>query len=228
MIDFGFYNMDCMEGMKKFPNIFFDLAICDPPYGGVTRGGYMSNTSSVLARNKDYHLSLWDMDKPDEKYFSELKRVSKNQIIWGGNYFASLLSDSQGWIVWDKENGENHFADAELAWTSFDKATRIFRFRWQGMLQGDMKHKEIRFHPSQKPVALYKWLLNRYAAEGDIILDTHVGSGSSLIACHNTNHKYVGFEIDETYYKLAKERIDRETAQMNIFDFIGEKDDWKS
>ena len=220
MLDFGFYNMDCMEGMKEFPDKYFDLAIVDPPYGGVTKGGYMSNTSSVLAKNKDYHLSLWDMDKPDEKYFTELRRVSKNQIIWGGNYFASLLSDSQGWIVWDKENGENHFADAELAWTSFDKATRIFRFRWQGMLQGDMKHKEIRCHPSQKPVALYKWLLNRYAAEGDIILDTHVGSGSSLIACHNTNHKYVGFEIDETYYKLAKERLDRETAQMNIFDFI--------
>ena len=223
MLDFGFYLMDCMEGMKKFPDDFFDLAICDPPYGGVTRGGYMSNTSSVLARNKDYHLSLWDMDKPDEKYFTELRRVSKNQIIWGGNYFASLLSDSQGWIVWDKENGENHFADAELAWTSFDKATRIFRFRWQGMLQGDMKHKEIRIHPTQKPVALYKWLISNFAKEGDIILDTHVGSGSSLIACHNTNHKYVGFEIDETYYRLAKERIDKETAQMNIFDFIGEK-----
>lgn len=220
MLDFGFYNMDCMDGMKEFPDKYFDLAIVDPPYGGVTKGGYMSNTSSVLAKNKDYCLSLWDMDKPDEKYFTELRRVSKNQIIWGGNYFASLLSDSQGWIVWDKENGENHFADAELAWTSFDKATRIFRFRWQGMLQGDMKHKEMRIHPTQKPIALYEWILNRYVQGNDIILDTHVGSASSLIACRKNGHKYVGFEIDKVYYEAAKSRLDAEESQMNIFDFI--------
>lgn len=189
----------------------------------LVRGGYMSNNSSVLAKNKDYHLSLWEMERPQKDYFAELRRVSKHQIIWGGNYFANLLPNSQCWIVWDKENGENDFADAELAWTSFDKATRIFRFRWQGMLQGDMKHKEVRIHPSQKPVALYKWILNKFSKAGDIILDTHVGSGSSLIACHNTNHRYVGFELDKTYYELAKERINRETAQMNIFDFIGDK-----
>ena len=219
MRDFGFYNLDCMQGMKEFPEKYFDLAICDPPYGGVTQGGYMSNphTCDILASNKNYHLSIWSNGKPDKTYFDELKRVSKNQIIWGGNYYASMLPDSQCWIVWDKENGENNFADAELAWTSFNTAVRVFRFRWQGMLQGDMKNKESRIHPTQKPVKLYEWLLNKYAKPGDTILDTHVGSGSSLIACYNTNHKYVGFEIDETYYKQAKERIERETAQMNIF-----------
>lgn len=229
MLDFGFYLMDCMEGMKEFPDKYFDLAIVDPVYGGVTRGGYMTHNKGQrigtgVANQKGYHDGLWQQKKTGEEYFKELQRVSKNQIIWGGNYFADNLPSSQGWIIWDKQHPEGlGFADCEMAWTSFDKATRIFRFMWNGMLQGDMKHKEIRIHPTQKPVALYKWLISNFAKEGDIILDTHVGSGSSLIACHNTNHKYVGFEIDETYYKLAKERIDRETAQMNIFDFIGEK-----
>ena len=148
-------------------------------------------------------------------------RVSKNQIIWGGNYFAENLPSSQGWIVWDKQHPEGiTFADAELAWTSFDKAIRTFRFMWNGMLQGDMKNKEHKIHPTQKPVALYEWLISKFAKEGDIILDTHVGSASSLIACHRTRHKYVGFEIDETYYNDAKKRLEAETAQATIFDFM--------
>lgn len=175
----------------------------------------------VAKRRNNYHLSLWKLDKPTQDYFAELQRVSKNQVIWGGNYFASMLQDSQCWIVWDKEKPEGvTWADCELAWTSFDQATKMYRFAWNGMIQGDMKNKEQKIHPTQKPVALYEWLIAKFANPGDIILDTHVGSASSLIACHNTNHKYVGFEIDETYYKLAKERIERETAQMNIFDFI--------
>ena len=172
-----------------------------------------------MAKNRnDYHLSLWQCGKPTAEYFDELQRVSKNQIIWGGNYFASMLPDSQCWIVWDKEKPDGvSFADCELAWTSFDLASRIYHFAWNGMIQGDMKNKEYKIHPTQKPVKLYEWLLNKYAKPGDTILDSHVGSGSSLIACYNTNHKYVGFEIDETYYKLAKERIERETAQMNFW-----------
>ena len=220
MLDFGLHNLDCMEGMKQFPDNYFSLAICDPPYGGVTQGGYMQNTSSVLAKNKKYHVALWEQNKPDLEYFKELRRVSRNQIIWGGNYFADMLPSSQCWIVWDKENGENHFADCELAWTSFNSAVRIFRFKWQGMLQGNMKSKENRIHPSQKPVALYEWLLNKYAKDGDTILDTHVGSASSLVACHRTRHKFVGFEIDKTYFDLAQKRLDEEMAQMDIFDFI--------
>lgn len=121
--------------------------------------------------------------------------------------------------MWDKDNGENDFADCELAWTSFDSAVRRLKYRWAGMLQENMKSKEFRIHPTQKPVALYEWLLSRYAKDGDVILDTHVGSASSLIACYNTNHKFVGFELDEHYYKLSKERLDREMAQLRLFDF---------
>ena len=222
MMNYGFYNMDCMEGMKEFPDKFFDLAIVDPPYGGVTKGGYMSNSiTGGVASHPKYHLSLWDCDRPSKAYFDELFRVSKNQIIWGGNYYATLLFDSQCWIVWDKEKPDGvSYADVELAWTSFDRASKIFRFMWNGMLQGDMKHKEKKIHPTQKPVALYEWLLNKFSNPGDVILDTHVGSASSLIACHNTNHKFVGFELDETYYKSAKERFEQETAQMNFYDYM--------
>ena len=222
----SFINANCMDYLRQMPDKCVDLAITDPPYGeGVSKGGYMNKPRSndVLAKNKDYHLSLWSMARPTEEYFRELQRVSKNQIIWGGNYFADLLPPSQCWIVWDKDNGENDFADCELAWTSFNRAVRQFTFKWQGMLQGDMKNKESRCHPSQKPVALYKWLIENFAAEGDTILDTHVGSASSLIACRETGHKYIGFEIDETYYKLAKERLDRATAQVNIFDLLQPK-----
>ena len=147
-------------------------------------------------------------------------RVSKNQIIWGGNYYASLLPDSQCWIVWDKQKPEGvSYADCELAWTSFNLASRIFRFCWNGMLQGDMKNKEYKIHPTQKPVRLYEWLLDKFAGPDDIILDTHVGSASSLIACHNKGHKYVGFELDPEYFRMSKKRLDEETAQMNLFDF---------
>lgn len=215
--------MDCMEGMKQFPDKFFDLAIVDPPYGGVTQGGYAKNKmgGGVAKNRNDYHLFLWSCEKPDKSYFDELMRVSKNQIIWGGNYYASLLTDQQCWIVWDKDKPEGvSFADVELAWTSFNLASRIFHYSWNGMIQGDMKNKERKIHPTQKPVKLYEWLLNKYAKPGDIILDTHVGSASSLIACHNTHHKYVGFEIDPDYYRMAKKRLDDAEAQMNIFDYL--------
>lgn len=226
MLDFGFYNMDCMEGMKQFPDKYFDLAIVDPVYGDVTKGGYMkSNKGQYIgngcAKQKGYNSNLWQQEKTGKEYFDELLRVSKNQIVFGGNYFADSLPSSQCWIVWDKQHAvERSFADCELAYTSFNKASRIFRYMWDGMLQGDMKNKEFRIHPTQKPVALYEWILGKYANDGDIILDTHVGSGSSLIACYNTNHKYVGFEIDPDYYSKASERINNETAQYNIFNYL--------
>lgn len=222
-----FFQMDCMDALKQMPDKSIDLAICDPVYGDVTKGGYITNNvgqhiGTGKANQRGYHASLWQQKKTGSDYFKELLRVSKAQIIWGGNYFANDLPTSQGWIVWDKQHPEGvTFADCELAWTSFNVATRIFRFMWNGMLQGDMKNKEYRQHPSQKPVALYKWLLHKYANEGDIILDTHTGSGSSLIACHQMGYNYIGFEIDDVYYKKAKERLERETAQMTIFDFMG-------
>lgn len=220
MLSSGFYNMDCMEAMREFPDKFFDLAICDPPYGGVTQGGYMTNqVSGGIARNRnDYHLALWNQNKPAAEYFRELKRVSRNQIIWGGNYFTTLISaDSQCWLVWDKVKPPGvHYADVELAWTSFDQASKLFRFQWNGMLQGDMKNKEHKIHPTQKPVALYKWILSKFAQDGDKILDTHVGSASSLIACYDMGFDYWGFEIDEEYYRLASERLDEEMAQIRF------------
>lgn len=226
MLDFGFFNLDCMIGMKEFPDKFFDLAIVDPVFGDVTGGGYTTDKwdktehhyGKGAANQRAYHRAIWKQPKTPPEYFKELFRVSKNQIIWGANFFVESLPSSQGWIVWDKQKPEGiSFSDCELAFTSFNVGLRMFRYTWNGMIQGDMKHKEDRINPCQKPVKLYEWLLNRYAKPGDTILDTHVGSGSSLIACYNTNHKYVGFEIDETYYKLAKERIERETAQMNFW-----------
>lgn len=220
MLDFGYYNMDCMQGMKEFPDKYFDLAIVDPPYG-IGENGDKNHTRSKLAKAKNYKaFSGNDIEPPDKEYFDELFRVSKNQIIWGANHFIHLISyDSSCWIVWDKDN-TGDFADCELAWTSFNTAVRKFKYRWNGMLQENMKNKETRIHPTQKPIALYEWLLSRYAKDGDIILDTHVGSASSLIACYNTNHKFVGFELDKYYYNLSKKRLDTEMAQMRISDFI--------
>ena len=224
MLDFGYFNMDCMEGMKEFPDNYFDLAIVDPVYGGVTQGGYMKEQGGKkvgheLAERRIYHQSIWAQEKTPKEYFDELFRVSKNQVIWGGNYFIeSIAKDSQGWIVWDKKRNEGiGFADGELAWTSFNKALRIFRYKWDGMLQENMKDKEHRIHPTQKPVALYEWILRNYAKPGDIILDTHTGSGSSIIACKRLNFNFVAFEIAAEYYSISKERFENETAQMTLF-----------
>lgn len=230
MLDFGFYNMNCMDGMKQFPDKYFDLAIVDVPYG-IGEDGSKNHTrgkcafgSKAKALAKDYKAFAGnDLSAPDNEYFDELFRVSKNQIIFGANHFISKIPiDSHCWIVWDKDNGGTDFADCELAWTSFPTAVRKFKYRWNGMLQENMKNKEFRIHPTQKPVALYEWLIQKYAKPGDIILDTHVGSASSLIACHKTKHKFVGFELDEYYYNLANKRLKSEMDQMNIFDFLEE------
>lgn len=220
MLNYGFYNMDCMEGMKYFPDKYFELAIVDPPYGLHQSGG-KNKTRGRYAKAKDYKDYIGgDKEPPGKDYFRELFRISKNQIIWGANHFISRMPyDSHCWIVWDKENGDTNFADCELAWTSFPSAVRRYKYRWNGMLQENMANKEYRIHPNQKPVELYKWLLGRYANPGDKILDTHVGSASSLIACHQMGYDYVGFELDEHYYKLASERLAAETAQINLFDF---------
>lgn len=220
MLDFGFYNLDCMDGMREFPDAYFDLAIVDPPYGGVTRGGYMkTNNYAHNPYNKNnYDLTLWGQAAPGPEYFRELFRVSKNQIIWGGNYFVEQIAkNSQCWVIWDKEKPEGvSYADAEIAWTSFNRGIKIFHYMWNGMLQGDMKNKEVKIHPTQKPVKLYKWLLSNFANPGDLILDTHVGSASSLIACYEMGFKYVGFEISENYYRLARSRLEIAEQQLTI------------
>jgi site-specific DNA-methyltransferase (adenine-specific) len=211
-------NEDCMDVMARYPDKYFELAIVDPPYG-IRQDGHRENNRSKLAKSKVYHKALWDQPAPKEKYFSELLRVSQNQIIWGANHFISQMPyDSSCWIVWDKDNGENHFADCELAWTSFKTAVRKFWFTWNGMLQGDMKNKENRIHPTQKPVALYKWLLKNYAKQGDKILDTHVGSASSLIACEDMGFEYVGCELDKDYYEQSLDRLNKFLLQPQLFE----------
>ena len=166
-----------------------------------------------MGKVKDYGKKSWDDNRPSSQYFLELKRVSRNQIIWGGNYFTTYPSSC--WIVWDKDNSAD-FADCELAWTSFPTAVRKFKFRWNGMLQQDMKNKEERIHPTQKPVALYKWLLKNYAKEGDKILDTHGGSMSSAIACHQMGFDLTLCELDKDYYDAGVKRFREQTMQQSL------------
>jgi site-specific DNA-methyltransferase (adenine-specific) len=208
-----------MEYMATVPDKYFDLAIVDPVYGElVTQGGYMSNSSSVMAKNKEYHVSVWSQIKTSAEYFKGLFRISQNQVIWGGNYFIEEINKNRScWIVWDKDNGETHYADCELAWTSFNTAVRKFKFKWQGMLQENMKDKEDRIHPTQKPVQLYKWLLRNYAKPKFKIIDTHLGSGSSAIAAHDFGCDFVGCEIDKEYYDAAVKRFEIHKLQQKLF-----------
>lgn len=218
------YNMDCMEGMRKFPDKYFDLAIVDPPYGIGESGGRNHKRSNLAKATKYKAFHGHDKEPPTQEYFYELFRISKKQIIWGANHFIHLIPfDSSCWIVWDKQNDGSDFADCELAWTSFKSAVRKYAFRWNGMMQGDMKNKEVRIHPTQKPVALYSWLLNNYAKSGDKILDTHVGSASSLIACYELGFDYIGFEIDTDYFNEATKRLEDAKSQTRIFDYMTDR-----
>jgi len=213
-------NIDCMEYMKTLPDKAFDLAIVDPPYG-IGECGDRNASRGMRAVAKDYKaFAGGDAATPQSDYFDELQRVSKNQIIWGANHFIDampFMCNAPCWVVWDKDNGETDFADCELAWTSFRTAVRRFMFRWQGMLQGDMKNKESRIHPTQKPVQIYKWLLQNYAKQGDRILDTHLGSGSSAIAAHYGGFDFVGCELDTDYFNAASKRFEQATAQLAMF-----------
>ena len=212
------YNEDCLEGMKRLPDNYFDLAIVDPPYG-IGENGSRNHTRGKIAKSKNYKaFAGFDIEPPSNDYFKELFRVSKNQIIWGANHFISRMPfDSSCWIIWDKQNGETDFADCELAFTSFKSAARKFQFRWQGMLQGNMQNKENRIHPTQKPIALYNWLLENYAKQGDKILDTHLGSQSSRIAAYKKGFDFWGWEIDNDYFNQGNERFQKSIA-MPLFD----------
>lgn len=216
------YNMDCMEYMSQFPDKYFELAIVDPPYGinysqiAAKRSNTKYGKAAAAAGIYDY--KDWDKESPDNKYFINLIRVSKNQIIWGANHFISKIPfDSSCWIVWDKDNGSNGFADCELAWTSFDSAVRKYKYTWNGMFQGDMKNKENRIHPTQKPVKLYKWLLTNYAKPGDKILDTHLGSGSSRIAAYDLGFDFYATELDKDYFEAQDKRFNQFKQQIKLF-----------
>ena len=202
MIDAGFYNMDCMLGMAQFPDKFFELAIVDPPYGI----GIGINPVRQMHEKKN-----WDSTVPDEAYFDELVRVSQHQIIWGGNYYN--LPATQNIIVWDKlQPHDFSLAMCEFAWCSIQKPAKMFRY--------SVLTERNKIHPTQKPIALYKWLLSNYAKPGDKILDTHVGSASSLIACHQMGFEYWGFELDSDYYNAATERLNKVKAQVSMTELV--------
>ena len=209
------YNMDCIEGMKEYPDKYFDLAIVDPPYG-IGAGSKKFINRKTLNKNaeKFYKDTDWDNTTPNYEYWFEMMRVSKNWIIWGGNYFTNYIPPSRCFIVWDKKTGDNSYADCELALTSFDKNAKIFTKFWLG---AHAKDNDGRIHPTQKPVALYEWLLQNYAKEGDKILDTHLGSGSSRIASYRNGFDFVGFELDKDYYEAQEKRFKTELMQPRLF-----------
>ena len=202
------HNADCLEAMRLMEDDAFDLAIVDPPYG-------LGFSSKI----RDEKIKDWDNSTPTKKYFQEIQRVSKNQIIWGGNYFLDYLGSTRCFIFWDKMTVVPNFADGEMAWTSFDDLARQFRYAWNGLSDGivgrNKKHKTI--HPTQKPISLYTWLLEKYAKKGDTILDTHLGSGSIAIACHNLGYDLVGYELDKDYYAAACKRLENHQKQLRMF-----------
>ena len=203
------FNTDCLEYMRTLPDKAFQLAIADPPYG-IGEDGAKNHSRNNMAKATLYTPKEWDAKAMPQEWYDELRRISRNQIIWGANHFISHIPfDSPCWVVWDKKNSGD-FADCELAWTSFSTAVRIFRFMWNGMLQEDMAHKEQRIHPTQKPVALYAWLLKNYAKPGDRIFDPMMGSQSSRIAAYKMGFDYVGCELDKEYFDKGCERFNRE------------------
>ena len=194
------FNMDCMEYMAQFPDNYFELAIVDPPYGIGISGNPV---------RRAHEKKQWDSTAPNDSYFTQLKRVSKNQIIWGANYFN--LPPTPCFVVWDKEQPEQFsMAMVEFAWTSFKNPAKLFRKR---VVSADVE----RIHPTQKPVKLYEWLLKNYAKDGDKILDTHLGSASSAIAAHRMGFEFFGTELDGDYFQASIARFERETAQLDMF-----------
>ena len=201
-------NMDCMDFMKEFPDKFFDLAIVDPPYG-IGYDGVKESTSKHGGR-KAYDFKGWDKSIPDESYFIELFRTSKNQIIWGANYFTKYLPSSMGWIFWDKGQRICN-SDGELAYTSFDKALRVFELnRVHLQMEGAI-------HPTQKPLKLYHWLFKNYASINNKILDTHLGSGNSRIVAYKLGFDFYGTELDKDYYEAQEKRF-KEAIAEPLFD----------
>ncbi len=242
-----YYNIDCMELMAKYPDKHFDIAIVDPPYGikadgrsKQSRDFYANgnfrvrvdprNGSIIKFKTKNYKVGNWDSKIPDQSYFNELFRVSKNQIIWGSNYLIFNQKNlSSGRIFWDKclPNGLS-YSDGELAWCSLQNKITQITYKWTGLFQGESikegyknqgnnKLRESRIHPTQKPIKLYEWILTKYAKPTDVILDTHVGSASSLIACENTGNTYVGCELDKDYYETSLKRLEDHCKQQKLF-----------
>lgn len=201
------YQMDCMEGLKQTPDKFYELCICDPPYGGGQHFNFRFGVGDSVYQN----------DKPNHEYFQEIKRVSKNQIIWGGNYFAHDLPISRCWISWFKSQPLDNFSDFELAWTSFDRVSKQLNLESYGFRHSDKRNGESTIHPTQKPVALYKWLLTNYAKPGDRILDTHLGSGSHRIAAWDMGFDFWAWENDPDYFAAMQKRFEAHISKPVLF-----------
>ena len=209
------YHGDCSTFMDDMilDSTTVDLVLTDPPYGiGEAAGKNKSRSKAAVA--KDYGNLDWDNSPPDDHVIYQMRTVGKHQIIFGGNYFD--LPPTPCWIVWDKLNGNNDFADCELAWTNFKTAVRKIDWRWAGMLQGNMKEKETRVHPTQKPVAVMKWIIERYSKDGDTIMDPFLGSGTTALACEQLNRKWVGIEREEQYCEIVAKRLS-EPMQKSLF-----------
>jgi len=208
--------MDCLEGMREMDDNSIDLILTDPPYG-IGESNEKNAGRGGLAQPTDFGHYTWDKERLGKEYFDEMLRVSKNQIIFGGNYYIDYLKPTSCFIVWDKENGMNDFADCELAWTSFKSTVRIFRWQWNGMLQGNMRDKEKRVHPTQKPIPLFVWILEKYSKPGDLILDPFLGSGTTLKACRMTNRNGKGFELNPAYASVIEKRIRAKDKSIESF-----------
>jgi len=203
-------NEDNMDLMARYPDKYFNLAIVDPPYGIGANKMTLGNGKKKIYRG----VNDWDKTIPNKEYFDELFRVSKNQIVWGGNYMTEFLKPTSSWLFWDKGTGENDFADGELAWSSFGGALRKLTKSWVG---ANAKDESERMHPTQKPIYLYKWILDKYANQGNKILDTHLGSGSIAIACHDYGFELTACELDAEYYEKAVQRIKNHVSQQKLF-----------
>jgi len=199
-----------MELMARYPDNHFELAIVDPPYGIDVTKMTLGNGKKKINRGASH----WDSATPTKKYFKELRRVSANQIVWGANYMTENLPPSMGWVYWDKGTGKNDFSDGELAYTSFNRALRAYKISWVG---ANANNGTPRIHPTEKPIQLYEWLLMNYAKEGDKILDTHLGSGSIALACHNLNFDLTACELDKDYYNAAMKRLKQHQQQLTMF-----------
>lgn len=232
------FHSDCIKIMKEMPDNHIDVVVTDPPYGlGEWVGKKKSRGNDVLQANgskirveaKEWGVQDWDFKVPDPEYFDEMFRVSKNQVIFGGNYFTDRIPPSSCWIVWDKQNTGN-FADCELAYTSFKTAVRTFKYRWNGFQQGIIANKKLnekRVHPTQKPVPLMEWIIANYTKPGDLILDPFMGSGTTGVACANFGRNFIGVEKVREFFDVASDRIHLAESQINFADFLPESDPQK-
>lgn len=204
-------NEDNMALMSRYHDNYFELAIVDPPYGIGIDGQKKSINKNPKHNRKEHTHKGWDNSIPNQTYFDEVKRVSKNQIIWGANYFTEFLKPTKAWVFWYKGQNDLTMSDGEMAWTSFDTVTRQVEINRAQLISQNT------FHPTEKPTKLYKWLLDKYAKDGDKILDTHLGSGSIALACHDYGFELTACELDTEYYEKAVERIKNHVAQQKLF-----------